>query len=104
MIEIGPGKGSLTVLIKDISQNFILFEKDTTLEEKLQTVLAENTNAKIVFGDVLEGEFEKEDIIPHETFVVGNLPYYITSPILRKFFADETVDFLGGLFMILHEV
>ena len=100
MIEIGPGKGSLTVLIKDIAQNFILFEKDTTLEERLQTVLAENTNAKIIFGDVLEGEFEKEEIIPKETFVVGN----ITSPILRKFFADETVDFLGGLFMIQHEV
>ena len=91
-------------MIKDIAQNFILFEKDTTLEERLQTVLAENTNAKIVLGDVLEGEFEKEDIIPHETFVVGNLPYYITSPILRKFFADENADFLGGLFMIQHEV
>ncbi|MFA5747884.1 MAG: rRNA adenine dimethyltransferase family protein [Candidatus Absconditabacterales bacterium] len=36
--------------------------------------------------------------------IVGNLPYYITSPILRKFFADEKNNCAGGIFMIQKEV
>jgi 16S rRNA A1518/A1519 N6-dimethyltransferase RsmA/KsgA/DIM1 with predicted DNA glycosylase/AP lyase activity len=40
-----------------------------------------------------------------KTLVVGNLPYYITSPILRKFFADAGQQkFAGGLFMLQDEV
>jgi 16S rRNA (adenine1518-N6/adenine1519-N6)-dimethyltransferase len=42
--------------------------------------------------------------LPNKTLIVGNLPYYITSPIFRKFFANWKQEFFGGLFMIQHEV
>jgi 16S rRNA A1518/A1519 N6-dimethyltransferase RsmA/KsgA/DIM1 with predicted DNA glycosylase/AP lyase activity len=46
----------------------------------------------IIFGDVLEIQIEKilaeKKILPNKTLIVGNLPYYITSPIFRKFFAN----------------
>ena len=48
LIEIGPGKGSLTKLIKDISQHFLIFEKDETLKEKLEEVLTDNHNYEII--------------------------------------------------------
>ncbi|MDD2536944.1 MAG: rRNA adenine N-6-methyltransferase family protein [Candidatus Absconditabacteria bacterium] len=135
LIEIGPGKGSLTKLIKDVSSDFWLFEKDETLKEKLGEVLKDNQNYTIIWGDVLEADLaalsinpEQENfssseppafgsplfrgVIPGKTLVVGNLPYYITSPILRKFFCGEIATsqsslqgrFLSGLFMIQDEV
>jgi 16S rRNA A1518/A1519 N6-dimethyltransferase RsmA/KsgA/DIM1 with predicted DNA glycosylase/AP lyase activity len=45
----------------------------------------------IMWADVLEAEIDFSNT-PH--LVVGNLPYYITSPIFRKFFVDQT-DALG---------
>jgi len=47
---------------------------------------------------------------PSKTLVVGNLPYYITSPILRKFFVDPLSElgvgrgFCGGVFLVQKEV
>ena len=103
LIEIWPGKWAITKLIKDISQNFLIFEKDTTFKEKLSEVLSENTNYQIVWGDVLEADLEQ--LLWMNTLVVGNLPYYITSPILRKFFTSSfTKSPLGGLFMVQEEV
>jgi 16S rRNA (adenine1518-N6/adenine1519-N6)-dimethyltransferase len=48
-------------------------------------------NGKSILGDVLEVDVEKllkeKKLHSEKTLVVGNLPYYITSPILRKFFS-----------------
>lgn len=106
LIEIWPWKWSITKLILDISPNFFLFEKDETLKETLKEVISkkESWDAKIIRWDVLDwdlGQFEwKKD----KTFVVGNLPYYITSPILRKFFWSGKGEFAGWLFMVQDEV
>lgn len=103
LIEIWPGKGSLTKLIKDVSQNFFIFEKDVNLKEQLSEVLLNNSNYQLIRWDVLDVEFSMYSFNPQTTLVVGNLPYYITSPILRKFFSPPS-NFLGGIFMIQHEV
>lgn len=106
LIEIWPWKWSITKLILDISNNFFLFEKDETLKETLKEVISkkESWDAKIIRWDVLDwdlGQFEwKKD----KTFVVWNLPYYITSPILRKFFWSGKGEFAGWLFMVQDEV
>ena len=50
-------------------------------------------------GDLNQFEWEK-----NQTFVVWNLPYYITSPILRMFFWDGKGEFAGWLFMVQDEV
>ena len=106
LIEIGPGKWSITKLILNISQNFFLFEKDETLKETLEEVISqkESWDVKIIWWDVLEwdlGEFEWKK---EETFIVWNLPYYITSPILRKFFWSWKGEFAWWLFMVQDEV
>lgn len=108
LIEIWPGKWSLTKLIKDISPDFFVIEKDPKLlkDGKLNIEWLENID--LIHADVLEvdvGEqVKKRWQNPQKALVVGNLPYYITSPILRKFFGEGQQDFVGGIFMLQKEV
>jgi len=63
---------------------------------------------QIIFADVLETKpqdlLESKSLSPSQTVVVGNLPYYITSPILRKFFGYGKQDWSAGFFMMQKEV
>ena len=106
LIEIWPGKWSITKLILNISQNFILFEKDETLKEILEEVIAkkESWTVKIIRWDVLDWDLDQFEWEKNQTFVVWNLPYYITSPILRMFFWNWKWEFAGWLFMVQDEV
>jgi len=106
LIEIWPGKWSITKLILNISSDFILFEKDETLKEILEDVISKKETwcAKIIWWDVLDWDLEQFEWKKEQTFVVGNLPYYITSPILKKFFWSWKWEFAGWLFMVQDEV
>lgn len=106
LIEIWPGKWSITKLILNISPDFFLFEKDETLKETLENVIAEKEswNVKIIRWDVLDSDLKEFEWKKEETFVVWNLPYYITSPILKKFFWSWKGEFAWWLFMVQDEV
>ena len=106
LIEIWPGKWSITKLIINVSPHFYLFEKDETLKEKLEEVISnkENWKVEIIWWDVLESDLHQFNDIKNKTFVVWNLPYYITSPILRKFFWSWKGEFVWWLFMVQDEV
>ena len=106
LIEIWPGKWSITKLILDISPDFVLFEKDETLKKILEEVVAqkESWTAKIIWWDVLQWDLGQFEWKKNQTFVVWNLPYYITSPILRMFFWSGKGEFAGWLFMVQDEV
>lgn len=106
LIEIGPGKGAITKKIHQISNCFFVVEKDLRMQEPLQALgLSEQ---QIIFWDVLEQyltELLKERGLQAENaIVVGNLPYYITSPIFKHLFWKEDPDFLWGFFMVQDEV
>lgn len=104
LIEIWPGKGSITKLIYHISSHFFVIEKDKLLMETLKN--SDIEIGKFIEWDVLEVDLEailKENkLSPKKTLIVGNLPYYITSPILRKFFSTQ--EFAWGIFMVQDEV
>ena len=108
LIEIGPGKWSLTKLIHAISSDFFVIEKDKKLvwNGKLKVEWLEDV--EVILGDVLyvdiEEELKKRWKPPQKTLVVGNLPYYITSPILKKFFGKWKQNYAGGIFMVQKEV
>ena len=106
LIEIWPWKWSITKLILDISPEFFLFEKDETLKKTLEEVISKKGSwfAKIIRWDVLDWDLGQFEWKKGKTFVVGNLPYYITSPILRKFFWSGKGEFAGWLFMVQDEV
>ena len=91
VIEIGPGAGSLTYKLAQASKNVLCYEIDTTLEPVLKDNLSELDNVNIVFKDFLKADV-KSDLEGYEfeqLYVVANLPYYITTPIITKIIEDE---------------
>ena len=91
VIEIGPGAGSLTYKLSQYSKNVLCYEIDTTLKELLQDNLKDCDNVEIIFKDFLKSNV-LEDIKKYsykKLYVVANLPYYITTPIIVKFIEDN---------------
>ena len=91
VLEIGPGAGSLTYKLSEYSKNVLCYEIDTTLKELLEDNLSECNNVNIIFKDFLKANV-LEDIKKYsykKLYVVANLPYYITTPIILKFIEDN---------------
>lgn len=98
LIEVWPGKGALTRELVMGFDQVELYEVDTRLRSTLEQIRRESDHIQLIWGDVLEQDVQ----VDSETLVVGNLPYYITSPILRKFFADAWP--AGGVFLVQKEL
>lgn len=105
VIEIGPGSGALTkVLVKNAS-NVLCYEIDTRLEDELDKLLHDFNNIEIIFDDFLKRDIKK-DISKYNydnIYVIANLPYYITTPIINKLI-DSNITFNGITIMIQKEV
>lgn len=99
VIEVGPGMGVLTASAAEKARRVIGIEIDENLISVLKETLKEYDNVRIIHGDFLKmdlgelirevqkeaGEAEKGN---RGSFtgvkIIGNLPYYITSPIIMK--------------------
>ena len=87
VIEIGPGHGAITSILAARCHRLIAIEIDSALAAELRFRFREQTKVEIVEADILEVDLAAL-IQPGESAdVVGNLPYYITSPILMRLFA-----------------
>lgn len=83
VLEIGAGLGSLTVLLAQNAREVIAIEIDQTLFPALQEAISQYKNVKTAHGDILE--LDLTNLLSDEPFVVvANIPYYITSAIIRK--------------------
>ena len=92
VIEIGPGIGVITREAAQLAHKVIAIEIDTNLIPILNWTLGDLENVEIVNQDVLKTQLN--DLIAKESFpgvvrVVGNLPYYITTPIIMKLLEDQ---------------
>lgn len=83
VVEVGAGTGSLTHLLAERAGRVVALELDPGLVELLHERVAGLPNVEIVHGDVLK--FSTSRFAGQGYKVVGNLPYYITSAILRHF-------------------
>ena len=80
VIEIGPGRGALTSQLLARADRVIAIEIDPVLVQYLRAEFRDEPRLTLVEADVL-----KADLTQWGTATVaGNLPYYITSPILEK--------------------
>ena len=92
-MEIGAGHGEMTRLLAGNGRRVVAIEADVQLAEDLCRNTAAQSNdwpgVEIVTGDVLK--LNLEEIAGGRFRVYGNLPYYITSPILHRLFgfADQ---------------
>ncbi|MBE6156632.1 MAG: ribosomal RNA small subunit methyltransferase A [Firmicutes bacterium] len=103
IIEIGPGMGALTKVLKQKNANLICYEIDHDMIPYLKVLEDEKT--KIIFNDILLSNIKEDikNINYNNLFIVGNLPYYITTPIIR-FLIDLKLDIKEMLFMVQEEV
>lgn len=86
VLEIGPGKGHLTHALADTNARIVAVELDRDLLEGLRAEFAEVENVRLLEGDVLrkppQAWLDDAGSAP-PYLVVANIPYYITSAILR---------------------
>lgn len=93
VVEIGPGGGALTELMVPKAGWALLYEADGRLEGHLKELLSVNDNVEIRIGDFLEADLES-DLAKYnyeKMYVVANLPYYITTPIIMKFVEERVM-------------
>lgn len=86
-LEIGPGLGTLTSSLLKRFSRVVAVEYDARLAENLPRSFP-NTNLEVVQGDILQVEIG-ELVAGKNYAVVGNIPYYITSPIIRRLLEVE---------------
>ena len=85
VIEVGPGLGVLTAELARGAGKVIAVELDTRLASFLKRRLASLGNVDVINADILKVSPSQLLETKGDYKVVANLPYYITSPILRRF-------------------
>lgn len=93
VIEIGPGKGALTKSLKELGARVLAFEIDERMHACLDKL--EDDNINIIYEDILKVNLK--DILSNykynKLYVIANLPYYITTPIIEKLISlDVKID------------
>ncbi len=91
VIEVGPGAGVLTKELSKAAEQVVAYEIDSRLEAILDDHLAGCTNVDVIYDDFLNRDL-KEDLSNYQydhLYVVSNLPYYITTPIITKLIEEE---------------
>jgi 16S rRNA (adenine1518-N6/adenine1519-N6)-dimethyltransferase len=101
-IEIGPGHGEMTRHLAKGTRRLIAVEADPKLAETLRQQIAANPaewpNVEVAEGDVLS--LNLASLANGATFrVYGNLPYYITSPILHHLF--QWADRIASVYVVI---
>ncbi len=88
VLEIGPGLGSLTRHLAASAKEVVAVELDQDLIPPLQAVIAPYQKVRVIQGDILELS-PQELIAQDEYLVVANIPYYITSAVIRHLLESE---------------
>lgn len=103
VIEIGPGQGALTRYLKLYKANLVCFEIDNRVEKYLKSFIDEKT--KIIYKDFMKTDVIEEikGIKYSDLYIIANLPYYITTPILKKII-DSGLDVKEMVLMVQNEV
>jgi len=87
ILEVGPGVGTLTQELAKKAKRVVAVEKDEAMIKILKENLKDLDNVEIIQGDILKVDYLKFKIENYK--VVANIPYYLTSPLIRKFLEVE---------------
>jgi 16S rRNA (adenine1518-N6/adenine1519-N6)-dimethyltransferase len=100
VLEIGPGRGALTDLLADRAGRLIAIEYDRALAAMLRERYARRSNVLVAEADVLEVSLGELAAGPY--VLVGNVPYYITTPILFHALVPPRAD--RAVYLVQREV
>jgi 16S rRNA (adenine1518-N6/adenine1519-N6)-dimethyltransferase len=88
VLEIGPGLGSLTRYLALAARSVTAVELDRNLFPALKKILAPYKNVRLVQGDILD--LDPADLVDAPDYVVvANIPYYITSAVIRHLLESD---------------
>lgn len=103
ILEIGPGLGFLTTKLLEAGAQVTAVELDERAVEILLRDFGHKPNFQLIQGDILKQNLDK--IFVHKNYsIIANIPYNITSPILRKILADTTNKPQKTILMVQKEV
>ena len=100
VIEIGPGRGALTDLLVERAGRLIAIEYDRALAALLADRYAPRKNVEIIQADVLSVGFGSLANGPYR--LLGNVPYYITTPIIFQALEQPRPDI--AVYLVQREV
>ena len=89
ILEIGPGIGNLTQELAKKAKKVVTIEKDQKMVEILKEVTKNFQNIKIIERDILKIDPKSYLLNTKSYKIVANLPYYIVSPVIRKFLESK---------------
>jgi len=103
IIEIGPGHGALTKYLKNKGAQVICYEIDLDTKDVLLPL--EDAKTKIIFQDFLDVNLidDLKAYSYNNLYIIANLPYYITTPIIQKII-DSKIDPKTMILMVQKEV
>lgn len=88
VLEVGPGLGSLTRYLAVSAKEVVAVELDRNLLPPLKAVLSPYRNIRLIHGDILK--LSSKDLnLENEYIVVANIPYHITSAVIRHLLENE---------------
>ena len=100
VLEIGPGRGALTDILAERAGRLIAIEYDRALAAMLRERYSRRANVLVAEADVLEVSLGEMAAGPY--VLVGNVPYYITTPILFHALAPPRAD--RAVYLVQREV
>lgn len=105
VLEIGPGIGTLTLELSEAAGKVMAVELDRNLIEILNDVFKDRENIKLYQGDALKVNFKDiaQGYLTEPISICANLPYYITTPLILKFF-NEDIKIKNIVLMVQKEV
>ncbi len=103
VIEIGPGSGALTEFIVNKTNKVICYEIDKDLDIYLNKY--KDVGVTIKYEDFLKADVldDIKNIDYNKLYIISNLPYYITTPIINSII-DKKIPVTSCLFMMQKEV
>jgi 16S rRNA (adenine1518-N6/adenine1519-N6)-dimethyltransferase len=103
IIEIGPGRGALTKRLKEKLSYLVAYEIDTDMHMYLDDIVSDKVRIK--YQDILKSDLKGDikNIKYNDLYLVGNLPYYITTPIL-EYITKLNLGFKSFTIMVQKEV
>jgi len=88
VLEIGPGLGSLTRYLAASAKEVVAVELDRNLLPPLRAMLSPYKNVRLIQGDILK--LSPADLVNESNYIVAaNIPYYITSAVIRHLLAGD---------------
>jgi len=82
VLEIGPGRGALTDILAARAKRVVAVEIDRALAKQLTEKYAANKSVEVVQQDILAADIGA--LVGERYLLAGNVPYYITTPIIFK--------------------